>query len=215
MARATRGLETRSSRADSVNRSVNQTPRNGLRREDAAVLKATRAVCTPRSAWPPETARDARRMAHNPAMHDPVSESRQSRVVLLAARLSRPSPPCQGQAARGPFASLDPASSARGWQLSRRTGATRARPSAQAGAAVRRAISGPLTQATSGLSRSLADSPSRRSGRPTGARTVQIPKLIVRVRFPSPAPQHSRRSVWLFRHVSDLASGADLGPPGH
>ena len=164
MARATRGLETRSSRADSVNRSVNQTPRNGLRREDAAGLTATRAVCTPRSAWPPETARDARRMAHNPAMHDPVSESRQSRVVLLAARLSRPSPPCQGQAARGRFASLDPASSARGWQLSRRTGGTRARPSAQAG----RRFAGPLTPATSGLSRSLADSPSRRSGRPTG-----------------------------------------------
>jgi hypothetical protein len=34
--------------------------------------------------------------------------------VLLAARLSRPSPPCQGQAARGRFASLDTAATARG-----------------------------------------------------------------------------------------------------
>jgi hypothetical protein len=34
--------------------------------------------------------------------------------VLLAARLSRPSPPSQGQAARGRFASLDTATAARG-----------------------------------------------------------------------------------------------------
>jgi len=140
MARATRGLETRSSRADSVNRSVNQTPRNGLRREDAAGLTATRAVCTPRSAWPPETARDARRMAHNPAMHDPVSESRQSRVVLLAARLSRPSPPCQGQAARGRFASLDRRARPEDGSYRGGRGRTRARPSAQAG----RRFAGPL-----------------------------------------------------------------------
>ena len=35
-------------------------------------------------------------------------------VVLLTARLSRPSPPCQGQGARSRFASLDAAASARG-----------------------------------------------------------------------------------------------------
>ena len=61
-----------------------------------------------------------------------------------------------------------------------------------------RAISGPLGPVTGGLSRSLADTSHRRSG-PVEARTVQIPKLIVRVRFPSPAPgkprsRHSRES---------------------
>jgi len=48
----------------------------------------------------------------------------------------------------------------------------------------RRAISGPLTPVTSGLSRSLTDSPSCRSGR-IAARTAQIPKLIPRVLFQS------------------------------
>jgi hypothetical protein len=43
----------------------------------------------------------------------------------------------------------------------------------------RRAISVPLTSVTKGLSRSLADTPNRRSGRTT-ARILQIPKLIVR-----------------------------------
>jgi hypothetical protein len=52
----------------------------------------------------------------------------------------------------------------------------------------RRAISGPLTPVTSGLSRSLADTSQRRSGRTT-ARIAQIPKLIARVRFPSPDPR--------------------------
>jgi hypothetical protein len=51
----------------------------------------------------------------------------------------------------------------------------------------RRAISVPLTPVTRGLSRSLADTPPRRSG-PVAGRMAQIPKLIVRVRFPSPAP---------------------------
>jgi len=50
----------------------------------------------------------------------------------------------------------------------------------------RRAISGPLTSVKGGPSRSLTDSLSRRSG-PVEARTAQIPKLIVRVRFSSPA----------------------------
>jgi hypothetical protein len=35
-------------------------------------------------------------------------------VVLLAGRLSRPSPRCQGRAARGRFASLDTEATARG-----------------------------------------------------------------------------------------------------
>jgi hypothetical protein len=51
----------------------------------------------------------------------------------------------------------------------------------------RRAISVPLTPVKKGLSRSLTDSPPRRSGHLT-AHTTQILKLIVRVRFSSPAP---------------------------
>jgi hypothetical protein len=55
----------------------------------------------------------------------------------------------------------------------------------------RRAIGVPLTGVKSGLSRSLADSSPRRSD-DMEARMLQIPKLIVRVRFPSPAPlRHS------------------------
>jgi hypothetical protein len=52
----------------------------------------------------------------------------------------------------------------------------------------RRAISGSSAPVKSGPSRSLTDSPPRSSGG-MAARTAQIPKLIVRVRFPSPAPQ--------------------------
>ena len=50
-----------------------------------------------------------------------------------------------------------------------------------------RAISMPSTLVTSGVSRSVADTSPRRSGG-IAARTAQIPKLTVRVRFPSPAP---------------------------
>ena len=58
----------------------------------------------------------------------------------------------------------------------------------------RHAISVPLTPVTSGLSRSLAGTPIRRSGCIT-ARMAQIPKLTVRVRFPSPAPRRNTRSA--------------------
>jgi hypothetical protein len=75
-----------------------------------------------------------------------------------------------------------------GWQLSRRTGEDPEAVISAGRTAVRRAISVPLTLVTSGLSRSLADTSHRRSGRTT-ARMAQIPKLIVRVRFPSPAPR--------------------------
>jgi hypothetical protein len=51
----------------------------------------------------------------------------------------------------------------------------------------RRAISGPLTPGTKGLSRTLTDSPPCSSDA-IEARMAQLPKLIVRVRFPSPAP---------------------------
>jgi len=52
---------------------------------------------------------------------------------------------------------------------------------------VRRAISVPLTPVKTSFSRSLTDRPSCSSDR-IEARTTQLPKLIVRVRFPSPAP---------------------------
>ena len=57
-----------------------------------------------------------------------------------------------------------------------------------------RAINVPLAAVTRGLSRILRDSSPRGSGHMT-ARTAQIPKLIVRVRFPSPALQRNTRSA--------------------
>jgi hypothetical protein len=50
-----------------------------------------------------------------------------------------------------------------------------------------RAISGPLARVTRGQSRSLADTCTRRSA-PLAAVIAVLPKLIVRVRFSSPAP---------------------------
>ena len=47
------------------------------------------------------------------------------------ARLSRPSPPCQGQAARGRFASLDTAATARGMAAIEEDGEGRARIGAE------------------------------------------------------------------------------------
>ena len=55
-----------------------------------------------------------------------------------------------------------------GRQLSRRTGEDQGTAISPDWTAVRRAISGPLTPVTSGLSRSLADTLPRRSGRVTG-----------------------------------------------
>ena len=101
-------------------------------------------------------------------------------AVLLAARLSRPRPPCQGRAARGRFASLDTAATARGIAAIEEEGGGPGRAISAGRTAARRAISGPLTPVTSGLSRSLADTSHRRSGRTT-ARMAQIPKLTVRV----------------------------------
>jgi len=73
-----------------------------------------------------------------------------------------------------------------GWQP--RGGRGRSRGQDQARSALsRRAISVPLTPVRRGLSRSLAAKLHRRSGCVQG-RTVPIPKLIVRVRFSSPAP---------------------------
>ena len=55
-----------------------------------------------------------------------------------------------------------------GWQLSRRTGEDRGAAISAGWTAARRAISGPLTPVTRGLSRSSADTPPRRSGHVTG-----------------------------------------------
>jgi hypothetical protein len=55
-----------------------------------------------------------------------------------------------------------------GRQLSRRTGEDQGTAISPGRTAVRRAISGPLNPVTKGLSRSLADSLNRRSGRVTG-----------------------------------------------
>ena len=55
-----------------------------------------------------------------------------------------------------------------------------------------RAISVPLASVNGGSSRSVAETFQRRPGR-YEARTVQLPKLTVRVRFPSPAPIENTR----------------------
>ncbi len=90
-----------------------------------------------------------------------------STTVLLAARLSRPQRPPQGQAARGRFASLDTAAPARGTAAIEEDGEDRDAAISADRTAVRRAISGPLSPVTSGLSRSLPDTPPRRSGHVT------------------------------------------------
>jgi hypothetical protein len=107
--------------------------------------------------------------------------------VLLAARCSRPRPPCQGRAALrgiglcGRVARLDTSVTARGMAATRRTGRSRGwnRGIGPGQRKNRWAIGGPLTPVTRGLSRVLTDCPLRRSGR-IQARMAQIPKLIVR-----------------------------------
>src|SRR5690348_16831078 len=61
-----------------------------------------------------------------------------------------------------------------------------------------------------GSSRSLADGPVRRSGR-VRAQTVQIPKLIVRVRFPSPAQTQSAPCTQLASASDFLLRGECMG----
>jgi hypothetical protein len=66
---------------------------------------------------------------------------------------------------------------------SRQYGSRQYRETTSTRATMVRATNWPLAPATSGLSRSLADTPLRRSGHVTGP-DVQIPKLIVRVAQP-------------------------------
>jgi hypothetical protein len=77
---------------------------------------------------------------------------------------------------RGRFASFDTVARPEGWQRSRRMGEKQGTGSVAVGPK----FAGPLASAKRGLSRSLTDSPLCRSG-PKGARTGQIPKLIVQV----------------------------------
>jgi hypothetical protein len=70
-----------------------------------------------------------------------------------------------------------------------------------------RAISVPLTPVIKGVSRSLAVGSRRRSGC-VSAQTVQIPKLTVRVRFPSSAPSvHHEEGRQFVRQRQQAPSG--------
>jgi hypothetical protein len=94
---------------------------------------------------------------------------------------------------RGRFASLDTAATAKGGQLRGVRGRCRARraalttPGGRRSVHDRRAISVPLARVTRGQPRPLADTYTRRSA-PLAAVIAALPKLIVRVRFSSPAP---------------------------
>ena len=72
-----------------------------------------------------------------------------------------------------------------GWQPSRRTGEDQDAITSVGRTTVRQAISGPLTSVTSGLSRSSADTPPRRSGHVTGSDCTDS-QADNAVRFPSP-----------------------------
>ena len=93
---------------------------------------------------------------------------------------------------RGRFASLDTAATAKGGQLRGVRGRCRARraalttPGGRRSVHDRRAISVPLARVTRGQPRPLADTYTRRSA-PLAAVIAALPKLIVRVRFSSPA----------------------------
>ena len=72
--------------------------------------------------------------------------------VLLAALLSRPSPPRQGQAAGGRCTSLDTTATARGMGAIKEDGEDQDAVTGVGRTTVRRAIGRPLTSVTSGLS---------------------------------------------------------------
>jgi hypothetical protein len=74
-------------------------------------------------------------------------------------------------------------------------------------------IVGPLTPVNRGYSRSLADTPPRRSGR-IRAEIDQLPKLIARVRFPSPAPITKTKVASGFRSLGLVRFSASESVPG-
>jgi hypothetical protein len=77
----------------------------------------------------------------------------------------------------------------------------------------RRAISVPLAPVKTGIWRSLADSQPRSSGH-MGARKAPIPKLIVRVRFPSPAPTPNPQIRWPTHRTGHTSRDAPDRRPG-
>jgi hypothetical protein len=91
-------------------------------------------------------------------------------------------------------ASLDTAATANGRQLRGGRGRSRAQkpPKRARLAHDRRAISVPLARVTRGQPGSLETARDARSA-PLAAVTAALPKLIVRVRFPSPAPRRRPR----------------------
>ena len=100
-------------------------------------------------------------------------------------------------ASAGRFASLDTAATAKGGQLRGGRGRSRARdsPGRPAPGHDHRAISVQLAPVNQGQSRVLAVHGPGWSATPAG-RIGRIPKLIVRVRFSSPAPQSPSSTYW-------------------
>jgi hypothetical protein len=115
---------------------------------------------------------------------------------------------------RGRFASLDTAATAKGGQLRGVRGRCRARraaltaPGGRRSVHDRRAIGVPLARVTRGQPRPLADTYTRRSA-PLAAVIAALPKLIVRVRFSSPAPLLKPQLSGMNRNLSS----PDDGPP--
>jgi len=112
-----------------------------------------------------------------------------------------------------------------GWQLSRRPGEDQSAAISAGRTMVRRAISVPLAPVTSGLSRSLADTPPRRSGHVTGSDGTDsqadsagsIPvtrsntKAQVRTTAPEPGPCCFTAAT-AFRAISVQLSSGDERP---
>jgi hypothetical protein len=164
-------------RADRTGRPTQQAASSGqsqtvrLRWGRRSGSTRTPAVRSPRSAGRPDTRRDGRdprRTAHNPSTYGSVGGS-------VRVGPSTPMLDCLGHDRRvkaKPHAVASRALTQRlrpeGRQLSRRTGQDQGTAISTGRTAVRRAISGPLTPVTKGLSRSLADTPPRRSEHVTG-----------------------------------------------
>ena len=115
---------------------------------------------------------------------DTWHETTDQKGSAAATRGSRPEPPCMAPVAPL-FHPLPSYADAAGSSRHQR-GGTRT-PDGGFDVTGRRAISGPLTPANRGLSRSLTDGLVRRSSS-VETRMAQLPKLTVRVRFPSLAP---------------------------
>ena len=98
-----------------------------------------------------------------------------------------------------------------GWQLSRRTGEDQGTAISAGRTAVRRAISGPLTPVTSGLSRSLADTPPRRSGHVTGPDGTDSQADSAKCRFKYPLGRTDSCSTWAAGSVTSAERARPAG----